>query len=361
MNVYAVILAGGSGTRFWPVSRAHIPKQFLVLQGTQSLLQATASRLATLIPPQRTYVVTAASQRAQTVAQLPEVPLAHILSEPRGRNTAAAVGLAAWHLQAHDPAATMVVLPADHAIADVEAFCTSLQQAAEAAQQADVLMTLGVQPTYPATGYGYIEVGARLALPAAPAAARVQQFKEKPAVEVARQFLATQRYLWNCGIFVWRVATIVEALRTYSPVLAQQLDTYVEAVRAGAAADTLQRLYQQIPSVPIDIAVLEPASHAGRVGVLPVTWAWSDVGSWRALAELHPADATGNVAVGPHLAQQTTNTIVYSPNRQVVTIGVSDLIIVQTDDVVLVCHKDQDQAVRDIVQQLQQRGMTTLL
>lgn len=358
MELYAVILAGGSGTRFWPVSRAHIPKQFLVLQGTESLLQATASRLATLIPPQRTYVVTAAPLQAQTVAQLPVVPLAQILSEPMGRNTAAAIGLAAWHLLQHDPAAVMVVLPADHAIADATAFCTSLRQAADVAWQTDMLMTLGVQPTYPATGYGYIEVGTLLDVPAAPGAARVSQFKEKPTLEVATQFLATQRYLWNCGIFVWRASTIVEELRTHMPALAQQLDAYMAAVQAGASPAVLQTLYQQLPNVPIDIGVLEPSS---RVGVLPVTWAWSDVGSWRALADLHPADRDGNVTVGHHLAQRTTNTIVYSTDRLVVTLGVSDLIIVQTDDVVLVCRKDQDQTVRDVVQQLQQRGMTTLL
>src|SRR5215510_3118679 len=358
MNLYATSLAGGSGTRFWPVNPAHIPKQFLVLQGTQSLLQTTAHRIAPLIPPQRIYVVTAAHLRARTVAQLPEVPAANVLSEPVGRNTAASVGLAAWHLLRVDPEALMVVLAADHAIPDAAAFCASVQQAAVAAQHANVLMTLGVQPTHPATGYGYIKVGDSLAIPAAPLVRQVLQFMEKPQAEVAAQFVASGAYLWNCSIFVWRAATIVEELSTHRPDLWQYLMAYTQAVQAGADAETLQACYAQLPNVPIDIAVLEKSS---RVGVLPVTWAWSDVGSWRALADLHPQDSAGNIVVGQHIGRDATGLIVYSPERLVATIGVSDLIIVQTNDVLLICPKDRDQEVREIVQFLHQHRHTTYL
>jgi mannose-1-phosphate guanylyltransferase len=358
MHLYAIILAGGSGTRFWPLSRARLPKQFLVLQGTQSLLQATASRITPLIPPSDIYVVTAAHLQAQTMSQLPEMPAANILTEPIGRNTAAAVGLAASYLMMLDPQAIMVVLPADHAIADHTAFCESLQQAALAVEHANLLMTLGVQPTFPATGYGYIQAGDSLAIPTAPLVRQATRFTEKPPAEVASQFVASQQYLWNCGIFVWRAATIVEELSMHMPELAHKLKAYVHAWQAGATVETLYASYAQLPNVPIDIGVLEKSS---RVGVLPVMWAWSDVGSWRALSELHPQDEMGNVTVGQHIGRETTGAIIYSPERLVVTIGVSDLIVVQTDDVLLICSKEHDQEVREIVQFLQQRGDTNYL
>jgi mannose-1-phosphate guanylyltransferase len=303
-------------------------------------------------------VVTAAHLQVPTVSQLPEVPAANILSEPLGRNTAAAIGLAAWQLRTVDPEVMLVILPADHAIEDSAAFCESLQQAAQAAAHADVLMTLGVQPSYPATGYGYIKVGAPLAIPTAPLARQALQFIEKPPARVAEQFVASQQYLWNCGIFVWRAATIVAELTTHMPELAHKLTAYVQALQAGAAAETLAASYAQLPNVPIDIGVLEKSA---RVGVLPVTWAWSDVGSWRALADLHAPDQSGNIALGPHIGRDPTGVIVYSPERLVATIGVSDLIIVQTDDVLLICSKDRDQEVREIVQRLQQQGRTTYL
>jgi mannose-1-phosphate guanylyltransferase len=286
------------------------------------------------------------------------LPPANILSEPVGRNTAAAIGLAARHVLSLDPEALMVVLPADHVIPDSAAFCASVQQAAEVAQQHNVLMTLGVQPTFPATGYGYIKIGPLLSTPTGCRAHRVAEFLEKPPAEVAERFVASGEYFWNCGIFVWRVATIVQEIQTYLPDLWQGLETYYAAWRAKASAEVLHQHYANLRSISIDYGVLE---HSACVGVLPVIWAWSDVGSWRSLADLHPADSHGNVVIGTHLGHQSTGLVVYSPDKLVATIGLQDLIIVQTEDALLICPKDRDQDVREMVSLLQQHQQTNYL
>ncbi|MGQ4809680.1 Mannose-1-phosphate guanylyltransferase RfbM [Candidatus Entotheonellaceae bacterium PAL068K] len=355
MNLYAVILAGGCGTRFWPQSRTTLPKQLLTLQGEGSLLQNTVKRIASLIPSDRVLVVTAAHLQPQTLAQLPGLPPTNVLSEPVGRNTAAAVGLAAAFLVPDDPEAIMVVLPADHVIPDHAAFRTSVQQAVETVRHHDMLMTIGLRPTYPATGYGYIKVGAALANSAVPPACRAAQFIEKPPTDVATRLVASGQYYWNCGIFIWRAATILAEIRTYLPALWHGLQTYVTAIRTGANAEVLHQHYAALDNISIDYAILE---RSARVGVLPVTWAWSDVGSWRNLADLHPPDPHDNVVVGHHLIHDSTGLVIYSPDKLVATIGLTDLIIVQTDDTVLVCPKDRDQEVRDLVKALQQRGQT---
>jgi mannose-1-phosphate guanylyltransferase len=358
MTLYATILAGGSGTRFWPKSRASFPKQFLTLQGTHSLLQHTVNRITPLIPPAHIHVVTAEHLHAQTLAQLPQLPPVNVLREPIGRNTAAAIGLAAKQLVALDAEAVMVILPADHSIADAQAFCTSLQQAAEVVQYHDVLMTLGVKPTYPATGYGYIHIGEPLPTPGVSGAYHARQFIEKPPAPTAVRFVAAGNYVWNCGIFVWRARTVLQEIHTALPALWEGLDSYWTALQTGVDQDRRHQYYLGLPSISIDHGVLEQSS---RVGVLPVDWAWSDVGSWRALTDLGPADNDGNTVVGKHLGYDSTNLVIYSPDKLVATVGVHDLIIVNTDDALLICPKGRDQDVRELVKLLQQRGQTEYL
>ncbi len=358
MNLYATILAGGSGTRFWPKSRAHFPKQFLVLQGTVSLLQMTVRRIMPLIPYERIQIVTAAHLCSPTISQLPELPPANVLSEPCGRNTAAAIGLAALHLVAQDPSAVMVVLPADHTIADEAAFRHSLQQAATIACTTQSLVTLGVRPTYAATGYGYIKIGEQVASVDAGTAHQVAQFVEKPGQDVAQQFLDSRQYLWNCGIFVWQASTILAEMALHLPQLHSGLQAYTTVLQQQATAAELAQRYASLQSISIDYGVLEKST---RVSVIPVDFLWNDVGSWHALAALHPADSAGNVILGQHLGQDTTNTIVYSPETLVATIGVDNLIVVCTDDVVLICPRERDQDVRTLVTLLQQRGQTHYL
>lgn len=358
MTLYAIILAGGSGTRFWPYSRTTYPKQFLTLEGSHSLLQNTAERITPLVPPERVLVVTASHLQAPTQTQLPALPRGNILSEPIGRNTAPAIGLAAFHVLARDPDAVMVVLPADHTIPDTAAFCASLRQAVEVVRHHDALMTLGIHPAFPATGYGYIEAGTPLATPRGSQAYRATRFVEKPTAETAGRLVASGRYYWNCGIFVWRAATILDQIRRHLPDLWQGLQRYVEAQRAAADAEVLEEHYTALRSISIDYGVLE---HSSRVGVLPVTFAWSDVGSWRSLADLHTPDSDGNVVLGHHLGRDSTGLIVYSPDTLVATIGLTDLIIVRLRDVLLICPKDRDQEVRELVNTLRQRGQTDYL
>jgi mannose-1-phosphate guanylyltransferase len=252
----------------------------------------------------------------------------------------------------------MVVLPADHSIPDAGAFCASLQQAVAVIQQHDVLMALGVKPTFPATGYGYIQVGEPLPTTGIAGAHRARQFIEKPAAPTATRLLASGDYVWNCGIFVWRASTIWQEIHTYLPDLGQGLETYYTALQANAEHAELHHHYLQLPSISIDYGILE---HSSRVAVLPVEFAWSDVGSWRTLADFGPRDADGNTVVGQHLGYNSTNLIIYSPDRLVATIGVHDLIIVQTDDALLICPKDRDQDVRELVKLLQERRQTEYL
>jgi mannose-1-phosphate guanylyltransferase len=376
--LHAVIMAGGSGTRFWPLSRAKRPKQLLDLVGGRTMLQATVDRLAGLVPAERTWVITNRDLVPAVRAQLPELPPQQILGEPCKRDTAPAIGLAGVLLVRQDPQATMVVLPADHRIEPGEALRGAIRQAADLVERDPRrLVTFGIRPTYPAETFGYIERGEPLAgegsqpgrAPAADADAMAQtgggqaaaapvysvvRFREKPARSVAEEYLASGRFYWNSGIFVWNGQTILQALRAHAQDIWQRLEAIGRAAEDRDFSATLDREFTQIRPKSIDYAVME---HYQPVVVIEAPFTWDDVGSWQALARLIGPDADGNAVQGRHLGLETQGCIVRtSDDHLVVTLGVGDLIVVHTPDATLVADKQREEAIRKVVEALAQRG-----
>jgi mannose-1-phosphate guanylyltransferase len=343
-------MAGGTGTRFWPRSRADVPKQLLVLAGRRSLLQDAAERMAAIVGWRHVLVVTGARHAAAVWRQVPRVRPAHRLVEPVGRNTAPAIALAALHLAERAPTACMIVVPSDHVIGNAPVFRRTIAQAITVAERTGALVTLGVRPTRPDTGYGYIRPGPRVAgMPGA--AAWVEAFIEKPNVARARRLIGTSHALWNSGMFVWRVDRILAALERWLPDVVTPLARAVQ--RGGTAA--LARAYRAIPPVSIDTGVME---RAEEVAVVPARFPWSDVGSWAAVADLWRVGRGSDNAVRGHvLAVESRGCIVDSPQRLIALLGVQDLVIVDTADAVLVCHRERAQDVRRLVAELARRRL----
>ena len=348
-----MILAGGAGTRFWPAGRRDRPKQLLPIASDASMLRETLVRCGDLAPPERTWIVTNERQAVDTRAEAPEIPADHVLAEPAMRNTAAAIAWAAARIARVDPDAVMIVLPADHVIRPVELFTRTFAAAAQRASDASTLLTVGIEPTGPATGYGYIETGDPVAEVDGFAVRGVQSFKEKPDAPTATRFLAAGGYLWNAGTFVWSAATFLEALRMHLPGHAAVLDAMEADLDAGRAPSA--ETYERFENVPVDIGIME---RANNVEVIPGEFSWDDVGSWLALDRLRERDAKGNVTSGEVVALETRNCIVIGrPNHVVATIDLDDLIIVSTPDATLVCPKDRAEDVKKIVEELRNRGL----
>jgi mannose-1-phosphate guanylyltransferase len=352
--LHGVIMAGGSGTRFWPASRQHRPKQLLTLDGDRSLLQATMDRCQPWIPPERMWVVTGAALAAETARQLPDVPARQILVEPCGRNTAPCVGLAAACLAARDPDATMLVLPADHAIQTPRQFQDGVAAAVDLVNSdPQRLVLFGVRPSYPATGYGYIERGEPLA--GATTAFGVRAFREKPSVEVAAEFLRTGQYYWNCGIFCWRAQRILEGLRRFEPELLAGIERIVASFESSDWDAAVRERFPQLKSISIDYAVLE---HDRDLCVLEAPFGWDDVGSWAALPRLRGTDNAGNTVDGLHAGVDTQDCVIRSIDGHLVaTVSVRELVIVHTPDATLVARKGDDESLKKLVGSLNARGL----
>ncbi len=349
LPVYAVIMAGGSGTRFWPASRSARPKQFLAISGEHAMLRETFRRIEPMTPRERVLVVTAASQADLVRACLPELPRENLLAEPQARNTAPCVAWAAAEIRRRAPESIQIVLPADHVIEPAERFRATLAAAASEAASADVLLTLGIRPRSAHTGYGYIEAGEEVARRNGVAVHAVRRFVEKPDAARAEQFLARGNFLWNAGIFVWSTPSIHAALERHAPELSQGF----ERVLAGRAP--LAEVYPTLPAQPIDVALMEKAKN---VRVLPVDYAWNDVGSWAALPEVHAVDEHENCTVVTDGARAVSldseRCITYVEGGRIVALlGVADLVVVQTADATLVCSRDRAQDVKRIVERLE--------
>jgi mannose-1-phosphate guanylyltransferase len=347
-NLYALIMAGGSGTRLWPRSRRDSPKQFLDITSSRTMLQETYDRIRPLIPPGRIWVITNDSYVGTVREQLPEVSARNVIGEPAGHGTGPAIGLAAVTLNRIAPDAIMIVQTADHLIKDVETFRSVLLAAAQVAAE-DHLVTLGIQPSQPETGYGYIHRGEPLGRFNGHAVYRVRRFVEKPDLATALQMLAGGEYYWNSGMFAWRVDVILRELERYMPALYTQLTEIARFIDTPRERAMLERVWAEVANQTIDYGVME---RADDVAVVPADIGWSDVGSWATLFELLPLDDNNNVVIGEHVGVETRDTLIYSPHRLIATVGVQDLIIVDTDDALLVCPRHRAQEVKALVDEL---------
>ncbi len=346
----ALVLAGGSGTRFWPASRRARPKQLLALDGKRSLLQQTVDRLAPLVPPESVWISTTAELAAAVREELPEVPAQQILAEPAGRNTAPAIAYSLLAMPEARRRRPVVVLPSDHRIASPESFLATVRAAGEVAERDDRMLALGVTPRRPETGFGYLELGEPLA--GADGLRRVARFTEKPDLATAERFVASGTHLWNAGIFVFRGTTLLAALERHAPDLAAGLAAIV------AEPGWVDELYPRLPSISIDYAVME---RLDDLATLPLDCGWDDLGSWGALADVLASDAGGNAARGELVAVESSGNVVYSDGGTVALLGVDGLVVVRTADVVLVLPRERAQDVRRIVSELERRGRGELL
>jgi mannose-1-phosphate guanylyltransferase len=361
----AVLLAGGRGTRFWPRSRTRTPKQLLNITGDTTMLSQTVNRLLPVFGARNFWVVTNTEQAAVVRKELRNVPASHVLTEPVGRNTAAAIGLAAIHLIREYGDAVMAVLPSDSYVADPARYRGLVSVAVSLAKRPGNLLVLGIPPTRPETGYGYIERGELSIRAFNTRAFAVRRFTEKPELSVAEKYVASGKYLWNAGMFFWRASTFMESLRRFLPATHEALCQLAETIGTRRYNSTLERIYPKIENISVDYAVMEPASRRDSVAlqvlVIPAKVGWSDIGSWAAVHELLAAGPEANVSAGPYFALEAQGNYFWSPKKFVTAIGVRDLVFVETDDAVLLCPRDRSQDVGKIVKWLEEQKAKALL
>jgi len=350
--MYAVIMAGGRGTRFWPRSREKKPKHLLDIVSKRTIIQETIDRIKSLIPPENILIVTGKKHARELIKQLPEIPAQNIIIEPVGKNTAACIGLAALHIQKIVPDDVMIVLPSDHAIGDCRKYLEVISAAAKVADQEGGLVTIGIKPSSPQTGFGYIEQGQSLRNVSGKEVFRVKSIREKPDLLKARKFVQSGKFYWNSGMFIWKASIILKEIERCLPDLYTGLMKIKEVLGTSKEATIVPRVYKGLASISIDYGVMEKADNAF---MMPGDFGWSDVGSWDALWEISARDNQGNALTGGGSAifTDTEGALVYSPKKLVALIGVKDLIIVETKDALLICKKGRSQDVKKVVDTLE--------
>jgi mannose-1-phosphate guanylyltransferase len=370
LSTHAVILSGGRGTRFWPRSRTRSPKQLLNIVGKTTMLQQTVERLRPLIPAEQIWPVTNAEQAAALRRQLPAAARKRVLAEPVGRNTAAAIALAAIHLRhAANGDALMAVLPADHYIAQPDCYRKIMLAALDVAREPGRMVVLGVPSTRPETGFGYIERMEPSVREDGFDVFPVRRFTEKPELAVAKEYVSSGMYQWNAGMFFWRVSTFLNALRELLPSTYKAMDSLSKHIGKRSYESELKRIYPKLENISVDYAVLEKAAavgeygsaHPGTVFVIPAEVGWSDIGSWAAVYELLAKNPGENILAGQGQTLDAGGNFLWSPNKFVAAIGIKDLVVVETEDAILICPRDRTQDVGKIVKSLEQRKLTRLL
>lgn len=363
-----VILAGGSGTRFWPRSRRARAKQVLALDGERSMIQQTMERLKPLASLEKSWIISNQYLSNEIADQLPGLPRNQLIQEPVARNTAPACGLAAFLIEKQNPNAVLGVFPSDHVIADEPRFLKALQKGIALAAAGENIIVLGIEPLRPETGYGYIETGD---LTADDSAMHVRRFTEKPNLHRAQEFVAAGNYYWNSGMFLWSARTLANAVREHLPETAPLLESIAAAYGTPRFEEVFKELYPRCENISVDYAVLEPRSakgeHLSHLYCVPAEFAWNDLGSWASLYEYQletrlRGDAEGNVAdAGGHLAIEASDNYVFSPKKFVALVGVENLVVVDTEDALLIAHRDHSQDVGKIVKELSQTGRKELI
>jgi mannose-1-phosphate guanylyltransferase len=356
--MYAVIMAGGKGTRFWPLSREKKPKHLLCITGDKTVIRYTVDRITPLIPEKNIHIVTGASHSDELSKELDNLPDENIIIEPVGRNTAPCIGLAALYLKKKNSDAVMAVLPSDHLIGDDESFIATLADACEMAKKGDYLVTIGTQPTDPETGYGYIEKGKTVERIRNSEICDVTSFREKPDISTAEAFLKDGGFYWNSGMFIWKVSSILKAIEKFLPDLYEGLLEIEDSIGTAREKEVVAQIYAKLDPVSIDYGVMEKADN---VVMVPGDFGWSDIGCWDALWKILEKDESGNVIKGDVINIDSSDSLVFSTDKLVTVVGVKDLVVVETADSIFICDKNSSQDVKKLVEKLEENNMKEYL